>query len=86
MGVDQIDVLVGRCHYRGGIAGRVVLEPFVGEVVEVFVDGPGSDPLLSCVDIERSRVAVSQQQRGVGFPGLFEAMNVLEFDRARPMA
>ena len=45
VGVDLIDLFVGGCHHRGGLAGDVVLEPFVGEVVEVLVErcwlGPG---------------------------------------------
>ena len=60
VGVDQIDVLVGRCHYRGGIAGRVVLEPFVGEVVEMLDECPGSDPIVFLVDVEGLRVAVAE--------------------------
>ena len=56
----------------------VVVDPGVGDPVEVVVEGAGDDPAVGFVGVERVGVAGSQLQRRGGFPGVGEAVEAFE--------
>ena len=60
----------------------MVADPVEGDVVEVFGERGGPDPVVVEVGVEAGRVAVSQLEGRVGFPLVAEAVDRVELDRA----
>ena len=77
--VDGVDVVVGGGRDRDRTARRRV-RPIQRSAmsVEVVVEGAGDDPAVGLVGVEGARVAVSQLQRGGGFPRVGEAVDAVE--------
>ena len=78
--VDDVDVVVAGGCDRERRPHRLVLPPGVDDGGEVVVEGAGVDGAVLAVVVDDGGVTFAESEGGVGFPGVGEAVELVEFD------